>query len=248
MLFDDKKILELEQYIQDSEAKKQNQVLKAFAMPSPGNVAFGEIIMSEGLRGKYEVLGGNDLWGLFFYKVLIVDELYRLREDYKAELRKREEEEKKRIEEMNAPPRIPLAPIPSMEEFGHVDPKAKMKHVWWKPVDSVDLRNSVWAKIGYQNSKIDESALLSEFDQKKKDSPTEEKKQKIRKKKKVKKNISNKDDAASVLSMKRSIEMGIAYVFIRAITPQEKKNSTLRIQHQVLEVEMDIRGHSNATR
>ena len=212
ILFDDKKILELEQYIHESETKKQSQVLKAFAMPSPGNAAFGEIIMTEGVRGKYEVLGGNDLWGLFFYKVLIVDELHRLREDYKAELRKRAEEEKKRIEEMNAPPRIPLAPIPRMEKFGHVDPKAKMKHVWWKPVDSVDLRNSVWAKIGYQNSKFDESALLSEFDQKKKDSSPEEKKQKIRKKKKVKKNHSNKDDAASVLSMKRSIEMGIAYV------------------------------------
>ena len=211
ILFDDKKILELEQYIQESESKKQNQVMKAFAMPSPANGVFGDIIMTEGLRGKYEVLSGNDLWGLFFYKVLIVDELQRLREDYKAELRKRAEEEKKRIEEMNAPPRIPLAPIPSMETFGRVDPKAKMKHVWWEPVDSVDLRNSVWAKIGYQNSKIDESALLSEFDQKKKKEEEKEEKQKIRKKKRVK-NSNNKDDAASVLSMKRSIEMGIAYV------------------------------------
>ena len=37
--------------------------------------------------------------GTLFHKVLIVDELQRLREDYKAELRKRAEEEKKRIEE-----------------------------------------------------------------------------------------------------------------------------------------------------
>jgi hypothetical protein len=211
ILFDDKKICELEQYIKENETRRQSQVMKAFAMPSPAANSFGEMFhMQDGLRGKYEVLGGNDLWGLFFYKVLVVEELHRMREEFRKEKQVLAESKiSKEVETIMQP----QTPIPSMEPLNDLDPKAKLTHVWWKPVNNVNLKKSVWAKIGYKNSKIDTDALLNEFDRKKKDSPE----LKIRKtsinnkKKKKKKKKDNNEEAMNMLSMKRSIEMGIAF-------------------------------------
>ena len=223
MLFDDKKILELENHIRDFETKRQKKVVKAFSMPSPNS--FGEIIMSEeGLRGKYEVLHGKDLWGLFFYKVLVADALCQIREEFRENKRRRAEEgvaaKKKKTSNVDNYVETKSEPMPTLESFEVVDEEnLKLTHLWWKPVTNVNLKGSVWEKIGSENSEFDTDALLSEFDKKKNKKKKKKKGEKSSKNpgqksnslNKLKRRNSNSEDVASLLGMKRSIEMGIAF-------------------------------------
>lgn len=207
VLLDDEKIRKLEGHIESLEKMKSKA---AFALPTPAkdDEIFGKIVMGpKGMRGGFQSLTGDELWCIFFHKILMLETIVSLRDEYRnakvAAAKKREEEEKARRERESRPRYAPMERV-------SVKAGTKLKQIWWEPVQMQDLKDSIWEKIGFENSKIDADALVDEFD----------KESKIRRRKmgetKSRSRRSsggrrNSNTASTAFDMKRSMAVGIAY-------------------------------------
>eukprot|EP00939_MAST-03C_sp_MAST-3C-sp1_P001952 g1952.t1 len=205
----EEKIRKLESYIEKMESKKAKQ---AFALPTPvkNEDLFGTIMMGpDHMRGKYESLTGDQLWGLFFFKVLVIDSILGLRDEFRT--KKMEAEEKLRVQKKRQSVIDEIDNFAPMKKIS-LEHETKLKQIWWEPVKIQNLKDSIWEEIGFNDMSIDTEALLGEFDADVRVAKGNGKGGRRKSKSKGRRK-SNKlaDRASTAFDMKRAMEVGIAY-------------------------------------